>query len=140
MIRRRRTVRYRRIAASVPKARAWLKDQLTGLAPAPGAEVVDKALLGLSEIVTNAVEHGAGRHFVVACTVIGERVTIEALDGGKGGKLPAVQSLPDDSEEGGRGLFLVDSISDGDWQWDTLRAGRMRVKFHLRLFPEAKAA
>ncbi|TDB88831.1 ATP-binding protein [Actinomadura sp. KC216] len=140
MTRRRRTARFRRNPSSVPRARTWLKDQLTTLTPAPGAEVVDKALLGLSEIVTNAVEHGAGRHITVACTVIDDRMTIEALDGGKNGKLPAVQSLPRNGAEHGRGLFLLDALSDGDWEWDTLIAGRTRVRFHLRLVPDPHLA
>lgn len=132
-MRRRRTKRFPREAASVAQARTWLAEQLTSLIPVPLGDLVDDAVLGLSELATNAVEHGAGRHFRVACTVHDERLTIEAIDSGKGRPLPAVRKLPADLEEAGRGLFIVDHISGGDWESDARSGGRTAVRFHLKI-------
>jgi anti-sigma regulatory factor (Ser/Thr protein kinase) len=135
----RRSKRFPRSLASVPQARAWLEAQLAEAAPAADGDLVDRALLGLSEIAANCVVHGEGRRFLVAYTVINEVVTIEALNGGSGGRLPAVRSLrpPQDMNEGGRGLYLVHCVSAGDWEWDTMVAGRVRVRFRLPLRQEA---
>lgn len=130
---RRRTKRFPREAASVAVARIWLTAQLAELIPIDLDAVLDDAVLGLSEIATNAVEHGAGPYFRVACSVHGDRLTLEALDGGKSRSLPAIRGLPATLEEDGRGLYIVDHISGGNWECDTRSAGRMRVRFHLKL-------
>ncbi|HEX6467806.1 MAG TPA: ATP-binding protein [Streptosporangiaceae bacterium] len=132
-MRRRRTKRFPREAASVALARTWLAEQLAQLIPAPLDDLLDDAVLGLSELATNAVEHGAGQYFRVACTVNNERLTIETLDGGRSRPLPAVRGLPATTNENGRGLVIVDHISGGDWECDARPAGLMRVRFHLKL-------
>jgi anti-sigma regulatory factor (Ser/Thr protein kinase) len=136
-MRRRRTKRFRREASAVALARNWLAEQLPQMIPMPLDGLLDgladDAVLGLSELATNAVAHGAGRHFRVACTVGDDRLTIEALDGGKSGRLPAIRRLPATTAERGRGLFIVDHISDGNWECDTGATGRTRVRFHLKL-------
>lgn len=138
----RRCKEFSRSPASVPQARAWLKEQLATVAPTPSGDLVDRALLGLSEIAANCVVHGEGRRFLVAYTVIDEVVTIEALNGGMGGRLPTVQSLrlPQVTDESGRGLHLVHDVSAGDWEWDTTLTGRVRVRFRLRLRQEVLPA
>jgi anti-sigma regulatory factor (Ser/Thr protein kinase) len=128
----RRTKQFPRVAVSVEAARTWLAGELVQISPAPDVELVDNAMLGLSEIATNAVKHGAGHRFTVACTVADNQVTIEAMDGGTGGSLPTVQDPSDMTAQSGRGLYIVKEISGGDWDWDTLLAGRMRVWFRLK--------
>jgi anti-sigma regulatory factor (Ser/Thr protein kinase) len=134
-MRRRRTRRFPREAASVALARTWLAEQVAEMIPVPLDDLLSDAVLGLSETATNAVEHGAGRHFRVACTVHDDRLTIETVDGGRSGPLPAIRGLPGILVERGRGLFIVDHISGGDWECDTRPTGRTRVRFHLKLDP-----
>lgn len=133
-MKRRRVRQFPRVPQSVATSRAWLREQLVEITPVPGDHLIDDALLGLSEIATNAVEHGGGRRFTVACTLLGDTLTITALDGGrKGSTLPSTQDPPTTAEERGRGLFIINEISGGDWGWDTRVGGRMRVRFNLHL-------
>ena len=135
----RQSKEFLRVPASVPQARSWLKVRLSEITPAPSEDLIDRALLGLSEIAGNCVVHGEGRRFLVAVTVIDDVVTIETLNGGSGRNLPAAHSLrpAQDTDESGRGLYLVDHVSAGDWEWDTMLAGRVRVRFRLLLRQEA---
>lgn len=89
-------------------------------------------MLGLSETATNAVAHGAGPHFTVTCTVVDDVLTIETLDGGSGDRPTPAPIRPDTSAESGRGLFIVDHVSNGDWEWDSDPAGHTTVRFRLK--------
>jgi anti-sigma regulatory factor (Ser/Thr protein kinase) len=94
----------------------------------------DAAVLLTSELVTNAVMHGAqaAGTFVlltVACEPAGLRVDVH--DGS--GDLPVVDEAPDDAESG-RGLLLVTSLS-AEWGFYRTSAGKA-VYFTLPFCPE----
>ncbi|MFE5771389.1 ATP-binding protein [Streptomyces sp. NPDC056485] len=83
-------------------ARAWL--HLWG-----AADLVDPAVSALSEVVTNAFVHGQGETVTVRLTLTDVRLLIEVSGGGPWApKRHSREPL----EESGRGLWIVDSISD----------------------------
>ncbi|MGW7312230.1 ATP-binding protein [Streptomyces sp. NPDC054865] len=83
--------------------------------------LADSLLLIVSEIVTNAVEHAScgGPGSVTFTQRLGEgRLRIEVSDTGRGLPEAKVSSA---TEESGRGLHLVDSLTDelgGRWGFD----------------------
>jgi serine/threonine-protein kinase RsbW len=98
---------------SVARARAQLRHTLAdwGL-----AAVEDQALLVLSELMSNAVRHArvpVGRRIETRyAPAAGGGIRIEVHDAAAG--LPQVRH-PDDDDETGRGLALVDVITGGRW-------------------------
>ncbi|MFI0776276.1 ATP-binding protein [Streptomyces sp. NPDC021212] len=81
------------------------------------AMLVDSATLIVSELVTNAIQHGRGS---VALKVIYEvhALRIEVTDDNSA---PALMRKADETDEHGRGLRLVAMISEG---WGVSRDGR----------------
>jgi anti-sigma regulatory factor (Ser/Thr protein kinase) len=80
----------------------------------------------VTELVTNAVKHGPGGPVEIAISAGGSGVRGEIADPGTGinrGKLARRRA----TEEGGRGLFLVDALSDS---WG-LSDGGSRVWFEV---------
>lgn len=99
-------------------------------------EVLDDALLLISELVTNSVLHG-GPPIVLTIECDGEALHVRVRDGAAA--TPVAMSVEQDAESG-RGLSLVDLISDtwgvmpvaddyGDGKevWFELRAQRERT-------------
>src|SRR2546430_9604490 len=83
----------------------------------------DAALLLTSELVTNAVRHEAGQRaqavvLVIACSR--GRLRVDVHDTSR--SLPAVAEVPADAETG-RGLFLVETLSD-EWGFYRTAAGK----------------
>jgi anti-sigma regulatory factor (Ser/Thr protein kinase) len=78
-------------------------------------DVLEAALLVVSEAVTNAVRHGAGR--IELCVAADERlVRLEVTD--EGGQLPLHRSPAEDAlGDGGRGLHLLDALTT---EWGTV--------------------
>ncbi|MFF7321162.1 ATP-binding protein [Streptomyces albogriseolus] len=77
--------------------------------------LVDDATLIISELVTNAIQHGDGDQITVTMTVRGGFLHL-AVHGGTPGR-PVARSAPEDAECG-RGLFLVDCLASahgGAW-------------------------
>ncbi|MDX2395203.1 MULTISPECIES: ATP-binding protein [unclassified Streptomyces] len=72
--------------------------------------LIEKAKLVVSELVTNAVLHGEGKTVRVEMRT-SEYVCLEVLQGGSG--KPRLRHAPPSAEHG-RGLFLVDALTD-DW-------------------------
>jgi anti-sigma regulatory factor (Ser/Thr protein kinase) len=71
-----------------------------------------RAELIVTELVTNAVEHGPGGPVSLALDTGGNGVRGQVADPGPGiQRQQLVARRPID--EGGRGLFLVDALSDG---------------------------
>ncbi len=72
-------------------------------------QVLDAALLVVSEAVTNAVRHGRGR--VQLCLDVDDRhIRIEVSD--EDPRLPQRRVAPnDDLRDGGRGLHLLDALT-----------------------------
>ncbi|MFD9356426.1 ATP-binding protein [Streptomyces sp. NPDC060031] len=72
-------------------------------------DLADDTALLLSELVSNAVVHGAGEAVRVRLFLTEEYVCLEVRGGGSG--VPRVQAA-DHLDENGRGLFLVDAMAD----------------------------
>ncbi|MFF4344295.1 ATP-binding protein [Kitasatospora sp. NPDC001540] len=98
--------------ASVGTARRLVRDHLTrwGL-----ADLVDTAVLVVSELVTNAVKTGCRRRLELEVELVaGVAVRVVVRDGCR--TMPVlVDDGADSSAEGGRGLALVDHLSDHRW-------------------------
>ncbi|MEH0635599.1 ATP-binding protein [Streptomyces bottropensis] len=76
--------------------------------------LVDAAALCTSELVTNACVHAKGGGSVLRLTVESWRVRVIVYDGDE--NPPVMRELtPGGWEEGGRGLYLVDALTDGHW-------------------------
>ena len=99
-------------ATSIAQARTLIAQRLVELP----AESLEAVLLLTSELVTNAVHHGAGP---VAVHVAwgGGAVRVEVEDQSPG--WPVVQAI-DREALNGRGLILVDGLSSG---WGVLAGG-----------------
>jgi anti-sigma regulatory factor (Ser/Thr protein kinase) len=93
-------------ARSVPLARSWAEGWLVG-AEVP-AELKDPVLLVVSELVTNAVSQGDGPVRVTLEAEAGS-LRIEVFDSGH--RMPSLADSGVD-DTGGRGLHLVDAVSD----------------------------
>ncbi|MFD9120190.1 ATP-binding protein [Streptomyces bottropensis] len=80
--------------------------------------LVDAAALCTSELVTNACVHAKGGGSVLRLTVESWRVRVIVYDGDE--NPPVMRELtPGGWEEGGRGLYLVDALTDGHWGTST---------------------
>ena len=91
----------------------WLEVQ-------PGADVdaIDDLLVAGSELVTNAIVHLAEREtastICLRADVDGDNVVLEVEDPGGGFTWPVGHEMRDvlDSDEHGRGLFIVEALTD----------------------------
>jgi anti-sigma regulatory factor (Ser/Thr protein kinase) len=90
----------------------------------------DVAVLLVSELVTNAITHQEGGPVTVVITCSGGRLRVDVLD--TSSALPVVADVPADAETG-RGLLLVDSLSD-EWGFHLTPAGKA-VYFTLAFQP-----
>jgi anti-sigma regulatory factor (Ser/Thr protein kinase) len=91
-------------------ARQQLQLRLPGGLP---ADLVDDLLLLATELVTNSVRHspaGLEGGIGVAVVLAPDRIRVEVSDPGTGFR--HVRHQPGTLSEGGRGLFLVEAISD----------------------------
>ena len=83
------------------------------------------ALLLISELVTNSIVH-AGHSGTEAIRVRaandGSTTRVEVCDRARGATLPAMRPEPPPYATGGRGLLLVDALSDR-WGMDTCERG-----------------
>ncbi|MGW0822539.1 ATP-binding protein [Streptomyces sp. NPDC002845] len=109
-------------AAWVPRLRRIGRAKLRYWGP---EELVDPAALVISELVTNALEHGAGTEigFSISYTPDGLHgvVRIEVDDGSSELPRPGTAGL---DEECGRGLLLVEAIaSECGGSWGTSNGG-----------------
>lgn len=77
----------------------------------PG-EVIEDALILTSEVVTNAIRHGAGR-VALLLALDAALVQVDVHDDGPGGP-PIEANRPPDEVPGGRGLIIVEAIAT-DW-------------------------
>lgn len=98
---------------SVGIARAFVRTLLR----VAGCQRVDDALLLVSELVTNAVQHSDSRlhrQGQVSVTVVdaGDAIRIDVTDDGSDGTVPVLDETADPDGEGGRGLWLVDRLAN----------------------------
>ncbi|QIK08178.1 ATP-binding protein [Streptomyces sp. ID38640] len=91
-------------------------------------ERADDVRLCVSELATNAVEHGTGccHGFSVTMTAEDDAVRVEVHHHGH--RRPRLRH-PTDDEVSGRGLRIVDMLSD-DWGWEE-RGGAGKVVWSL---------
>jgi anti-sigma regulatory factor (Ser/Thr protein kinase) len=122
------TRRFARAAPSVGVIRAWLRDSLG--AARVTSDVVDVAELLVSEVATNAVDHGAGDEIVVRVTSDGQ-VETAVHDQGTTGTPCAGEAAPDAVR--GRGLGLVQALASS-WGVHPTRTGKW-VWFRLATQP-----
>lgn len=127
------TVPFRR--ASVRIARAELRDALRP-AKQPVTFVEDAALV-VSELVTNALAHARPTRtddIGVEVRLVGDRLHVAVTDGGSD-SVPEVVPAPG-VRPSGRGLFLVDTLSDR-WWWEPAGHGRtVRAELRCPAAPE----
>ena len=100
-------------AAAVPLARNLLRDWLVRV-PVDERETDDLVLVA-SELCANAVRHATGAPGSVILRARAEEadVVIEVLDDGEGlESLTPTDEVPDPRKEVGRGLYLVQSLTD----------------------------
>ncbi len=102
--------RFPREIPEVPRARHFVADVLAEEDAAP----TDAVLLVTSELVTNAIRHGAGQ-VELRVDLDGDQVRLEVLDGGHA-RLPQPEGPPPTDAVGGRGLHLVSTVAD---RWGT---------------------
>jgi anti-sigma regulatory factor (Ser/Thr protein kinase) len=89
------------------------------------------AVLLTSELVANAVTHGAGEYVILAVSCDRYEFRVDVHDAS--GDLPVLADVPPDAETG-RGLLLVTSLST-EWGFYRTPAGKA-VYFVLRLEPD----
>lgn len=120
------------VPSSVRHARRWAADQLALSDPPPGQDLIDTAVLLVSELVTNAIQ-AAGHlaaaanhsdHVQISLLITRERgtVRIEVHDGAHG-QVPASCDRSADAETG-RGLMVIGALSDR-WGWQPGRCGKV---------------
>jgi anti-sigma regulatory factor (Ser/Thr protein kinase) len=111
--------RYRRDLPEVPAARQFAAE----VVQQDGAVPTDDLLLVVSELVTNAVKHGAGA-IELRVDVARRHACVEVLD--EGGQPIPEPGHPVPEATGGRGLHLVRSVSEA-WGSGFDRYGRTLV-------------
>ncbi|MEV1009305.1 ATP-binding protein [Streptomyces sp. NPDC049881] len=110
------SLQLRREAASVPLARRLLLGAME--AAGVDAEISHELSVALSEACSNAVRHAGGHSGVyrVTASINGDVCRIEVTDSGPGfpagGWLPPVAGPAREPALGGRGLGLIEALSD----------------------------
>jgi len=112
------SVEYDPRPTSVREARAEVRRQLErwGLADRDG-DLVDTAVLLVSELATNAVRHASGRFRL---TLFAAHGVLRCEVGDTGCREPRVRDTAAGAEESGRGMFLVDALAR---RWGCRRDG-----------------
>jgi anti-sigma regulatory factor (Ser/Thr protein kinase) len=113
-----------------PRSVAHARERVIELAePFVGEERLPSLRLVMSEVLTNAVRHGApGEDMLVAVTPKDEFLCVQVTDAGDGFAPRPRASAPDD-EDGGFGLFLIERLTR---RWGLTREqGNTRVWFEF---------
>ena len=114
------------VAETVPSSVARLRRFAVEACQAHGSRVdCDVVALLVSELATNALIHGAG-DVRLRVLVTDPGVRVEVLDGSD---RPPTQRSAGDSDEGGRGITLVDALSSA-WGSEPTDRGK-KVWFEL---------
>lgn len=112
---------------SAPAARAFLMRLLNGWGIDDG--VIEDASLLTTELLSNAVRHGAG---AVKLRIEVDHGVVEVRVHDDGGEVPAVHHA-DPTSTGGRGLWIVECVAD-EWGSDAEEPGKS-VWFRLNGSP-----
>lgn len=104
---------------SVRRARAWVRITLMGRGH---EDAIDPALLIMSELASNAVQHASESTTIkIVCEVDADAIlTLGVIDYGR--REPVVLNSAEDDERG-RGLALVEAIAD-EWGWHPCDVGK----------------
>lgn len=103
--------RYRRDEVEVSRARREVRRFLVDHRLT--SDIVDDLTLVVAELVTNAVEHGAGSAVVVELDIQPNAVSIAVIhDGGADLGDPSSWTMPPKGSRSGRGLALVRTLVD----------------------------
>jgi anti-sigma regulatory factor (Ser/Thr protein kinase) len=108
-----------------------------------GAGVAERdrysTLLVAHELAANAIEHGSGKEdeIEVECSLAGKQLQLAVLDSSTGSSVPVAQQ-PEPEQPRGRGLYLVDWLTDS-WA-ETIVRGRRKITATLTLRCERSAA
>jgi anti-anti-sigma factor len=127
---------------SPARARVEVRESLEGRA----ASELPNVVLLTSELVTNAVVHPRAVGDTPIClrvTIYEDRVRVEVEDHGEGfDRVPPAATGIEAEAERGRGLFLVDQVSDqwGSGHVQTDAGSRFRVWFEMQLGADDAAA
>ena len=117
-------------SASVPQARSFLRESMGKVTAAWDPDVVDDAMLLMSEIVTNALLH-AGTAIEVSVHCTDDRLRVEVVDGSS--THPILREHPTLAGTG-RGLWLLDELATR-WGIDPEATGKV-VWFELSATPD----
>ena len=102
-------------AASIRLARHVLANWLE-LQPGVASDALDDLLIACSELVTNAINHATGPadSVLLRAEVVGDAVRLQIEDDGRGFVWPVAHVMADvlDDDEHGRGLFIVEELTD----------------------------
>ena len=106
------------------------------LADGPLSDVLDEALLLVTELVTNAVVH-AGTELELQVAVGTGSLRVEVTDRSPGA-LPSAGDAPSETREGGRGIFLLDALAT-EWGTRHFKNGKS-IWFELGRSPARETA
>ncbi|MFF5083301.1 ATP-binding protein [Actinoplanes sp. NPDC000266] len=85
---------------------------------------LDAVAVVVSEVVTNAVQHGGGHLIAVAVDAYAARVTLSVADASA-----VVPRRREPDDRGGRGLLLLDALTDRWYVADEGDGKRVHVEF-----------
>jgi anti-sigma regulatory factor (Ser/Thr protein kinase) len=117
-------------------ARRVLRGGLEGVVD---PELLDRATLLLSELVTNSVRHAGlrpGERIEVTVTASGASVRVEVTEPGEGFEVTEAREPRRDPHVGGWGLYLVDRLSSA---WGVVGGEETRVWFEVDDRPPGRA-
>jgi anti-sigma regulatory factor (Ser/Thr protein kinase) len=97
----------------IPQAPALAREHARRLGSTWSPELLDNVLLVISEAVTNAVRYGHGQ-IELSIRVGRDRLRIEVSDANP--NPPVRRGPPGELDDGGRGLHLLDALTDA---WGT---------------------
>ncbi len=120
-------------AASIRAARRFVAEEV---GDDVAQELRDAISVMVSELAMNAVQY-AQTAFDVSIELAGQSLRVEVTDSGGGD--PEIRPLPPASRPHGRGLFIVDQLSD-EWGISPSADGRRKsVWFQLDMRTNAKS-
>jgi len=94
-------------------------------------DVIDDALIVISEMIANAVSHGKPDQdgtIEISWSIKNDLLELSVLDGGEGGSLAPIDF--DEDSLSGRGLSIINRVADR-WWVDMTRGTRVNAELQL---------
>lgn len=104
------TTTFRREAAAVPAARAFVRRALVSEGATPDA--AERLVLAASEAMNNVIVHASGRAFAVDVSVDRAACVVSVSDSGLGFSPPRRPAMASPDELGHRGVALMHLLVD----------------------------